>query len=186
MTRRRREASIVAALPDVLERVAGGLRAGAAPLGALAEAAGSADLPESLATDLTRVVEQAAEGGLATALDRWAGERPLPAVAAVAAALEVAVNAGGPAAPAMDGLAIGLRDRHDAAAEVTALAAQARLSAFVVGAAPLVSLALSLLVDPRVAPTLLGTEAGRACLLAGMALEGLAGLWMHRIVRCAS
>jgi tight adherence protein B len=98
--------------------------------------------------------------------------------------LEVAVVAGGPAAPALDGLAAGLRDRHDAAGEVAALSAQARLSAIVVGAAPLVSLALSLLVDPRVAPTLIGTATGRACLLAGMALEGLAGLWMHRIVRC--
>ncbi len=64
----------------------------------------------------------------------------------------MAVAAGGPAAPALDGLAAGLRDRHDAAAEVAALSAQARLSAIVVGAAPLVSLALSLLVDRRVAP----------------------------------
>jgi Flp pilus assembly protein TadB len=77
-----------------------------------------------------------------------------------------------------------LRDRHDAASEVAALSAQARLSAIVVGAAPLVSLSLSLLVDQRVAPTMIGTAPGRACLLAGVALEGLAGLWMHRIVRC--
>ena len=90
----------------------------------------------------------------------------------------------GPAAPALDGLAAGLRDRHDAAGEVAALSAQARLSAIVVGAAPLVSLSLSLLVDPRVAPTLIGTVPGRSCLLAGIALEGLAGLWMLRIVRC--
>jgi tight adherence protein B len=186
MTGRRRETAISAALPDVLERVASGLRAGATPLGALAEAAGGVDLPEWLAADLGRVVERASEGGLAAALDQWAGERPLPAVAAVAAALEVALSAGGPAAPAIDGLAAGLRDRHDAASEVTALSAQARLSAIVVGAAPLVSLALSLLVDPRVAPTLIGTAVGRACLLTGIALEGLAGLWMHRIVRCES
>jgi tight adherence protein B len=185
-TSRRREATIVAALPDVLERVASGLRAGAAPLGALAEAVRGADLPEALAADLGRVVERAEEGGLAAALDRWAGERPLPAVAAVAAALEVAVSAGGPAAPAIDGLAAGLRDRHDAAAEVAALSAQARLSAIVVGAAPFVSLALSLLVDPRVAPTLVGTAAGRGCLLAGVALESVAALWMRQMVRCAA
>jgi tight adherence protein B len=181
--RRRRDATVVAALPDVLERVASALRAGATPMGALTETVGGADLPESLAADLAQVVERAEEGGLAAALGRWAGERPLPAVAAVAAALEVAVGAGGPAAPALDGLAAGLRDRHDAADEVAALSAQARLSAIVVGAAPIVSLALSLLVDPRVAPTLIGTAPGRACVLAGAALEGLAGLWMHRIVR---
>ena len=184
MTSRRRDAAIVAALPDVLERVAGGLRAGAAPLAALTEAADGSVLPEPLAEDLAKVVSRAEEGGLSAALDRWAGERPLPAVAAAAAALEVAVSAGGPAAPALDGLAGGLRDRSDAAAEVAALSAQARLSAIVVGAAPVVSLALSLLVDRRVAPTLIGTAPGRACLLIGVALEALAGLWMQRIVRC--
>jgi len=184
MTRRRREAAISAALPDVLERVASGLRAGAAPLGALTEATGGADLPGPLAADLHGVVERAEEVGLVAALDRWAGERQQPAVAAAAAALGLAMSAGGPAASAIDGLASGLRDRHDAAAEVAALSAQARLSAVVVGAAPLVSLGVSLLADPRVAPTLVGTAVGRVCLLAGVALEGMGAVWMRQIVRC--
>jgi tight adherence protein B len=182
--RRRRDGVVVAALPDVLERVAGGLRAGAAPLVALTDAAGGADLPPARAGDLGRVVERAEEEGLGPALVAWATERPLPAVAAAAAALEVTVGAGGPAVPALEGLAAGLRDRHDAAGEVAALSAQARLSAIVVGAAPVVSLGLSLLADRRVAPTLVGTAPGRACLVAGVALEALAALWMHRIVRC--
>jgi tight adherence protein B len=151
---------------------------------ALADAAGSADLPETLSADLRRVVERAEEEGLGSALAAWAEERPLPAVAAAAAALEVTVDAGGPAVPALEGLAAGLRDRHDAAGEVAALSAQARLSAIVVGAAPIVSLGLSLLADRRVAPTLVGTAPGRACLVTGVALEGLAALWMRRIVRC--
>ena len=181
---RRRDAAIVAALPDVLERVACALRAGAAPLPALAEAATSPDLPAVLATDLRRVVERAGEVGFVPALGVWTDGRPLPAVAAAAAALQVTADAGGPAAPALDGLAAGLRDQQDAAAEVAALSAQARMSAIVVGAAPIVSLALSLLFDPRVAPTLIGTSPGRACLIAGIALQGLAAGWMRRIVRC--
>lgn len=184
MTGRRQDAAIAAALPDVLERVAGGLRAGATPLGALAEAAPVADLPEGLAADLARLISRAEERGLTAALDRWAAERPLPAVGAVAAALEVTAATGAPAAVALDGLAAGLRDRQDAAAEITALSAQARLSAVVVGAAPIVSLGLSLLADPRVARTLFTTAPGAACLLFGIALEGLAFLWMRRIVRC--
>jgi tight adherence protein B len=180
---RRRQVELAGALPDLLERVAGDLRTGAAPQLALVEAAGGGDLPEALTDDLTRLVERARDVGLSPALAAWAEERPLPAVAAVAAALEVAIGAGGPAGPALEGLGTGLRDRHDAAGEVAALAAQARLSAIVVGAAPLVSLGLSLLVDPRVAPTLAGTAPGRACLLAGTALEGLAAVWMRHIVR---
>ena len=46
-------------------------------------------------------------------------------------------------------------------------------------------LALSLVADPRVASTLVSAAPGRTCLLTGLALEGLAALWMRRIVRCA-
>ena len=173
-----------AALPNLLDRLAGDLRAGAAPLAALREAVGGVDLPESLAGDLTVVVARAEDAGLGPALAGWAEERPLPAVAAVAAALEVAAGAGGPAASALEGLAAGLRDRLDTIGEVAALSAQARLSAIVVGSAPVVSLGLSLLADRRVAPTLIGTAPGRTCLVAGVALEGLAALWMRGILRC--
>jgi tight adherence protein B len=164
--------------------VAGELRAGAAPLAAVAEAANGPDLPEVLAADLARVVERAEEEGFGAALSAWAVERPIPAVGAAAAALEVAVEAGGPAVPALEGLATGLRDGHDVVQEIAALSAQARMSALVVGAAPIVSLGLSLLADPRVAPTLAGTARGRTCLLAGTTLEALAALWIRRIVRC--
>ena len=183
---RRHDAELTAALPGVLERTAGGLRAGEAPLTALAEAAAAPDLPPGLAGDLALVVGRASEVGLGPALTAWAEERRLPAVAAVAAALQVTVGAGGPGAAALDGLAAALRDRHDAAAEVAALSAQARLSAVVVGAAPVASLALSLLADRRVAPTLVATAPGRACLATGVALEGLAGWWMRRILRWAA
>jgi tight adherence protein B len=180
----RREAALEAALPDVLDRVAAGLRAGAAPLAALADAGSDIGIPAELGADLIRVVHRAGEVGLEAALGNWAGERRRPAVAAVAAALRVSAGAGGPGAAALEGLAVALRDRHDAAAEVAALSAQARLSAVVVGAAPLASLALSLLADRRVAPTLVSTAPGRGCLLGGLALEGLAAVWMRRIVRC--
>jgi tight adherence protein B len=182
--RGRRDAELVAALPDVLERVAGGLRTGAAPLVALTEVAEGSDLPEALAADIARVVDRAERDGLSPALTAWAEERPLEAVVAVAAALQVTVGAGGPGASALEGLAAGFRARHEAAAEVSALAAQARLSAVVVGAAPAASLGLSVLADRRVAPTLVSTASGRGCLLAGLALEALAALWMRRIVRC--
>jgi tight adherence protein B len=178
------EARLLAALPEVLDRVAGDLRAGAAPLVALAEAAEAADVPGILAGDLALVIERAGEIGLGPAIAAWADERPLPAVAAVAAALEVTLTAGGPAAVALEGLATGLRDRLDAAGEVAALSSQARLSAVVVGAAPAVSLALSMAADRRVAPTLVGTGPGRTCLVGGVVLDALAAVWMRRIVRC--
>ena len=87
------------------------------------------------------------------------------------------------AADAIDGLASSLRHRLDASAEARALSAQSRLSAIVVGAAPIGYLAFSGLVDPGLGALVVGTGVGRVCLVVGLALEGLAALWIRRIVR---
>jgi len=104
-------------------------------------------------------------------------------VRAAAGALAIANTVGGPAANALDGLAESLRQRQGAAAEARALSAQARLSAIVVGAAPLAYLAFSALVDSDSLQVLLATGAGRTCLVLGLLLEALAIVWMRRIVR---
>jgi tight adherence protein B len=90
---------------------------------------------------------------------------------------------GGRAAAALDGLATSLRARLDAAAEAHALSAQARLSAVVVGVAPLGYLVFSTLIDRRAITVLLATGIGRLCLAIGLGLEALAALWIRRIVR---
>ena len=95
----------------------------------------------------------------------------------------MAAALGGRAADAIDGLATSLRHRLDAAAEARALSSQARLSAVVVGAAPIGYLAFSSLVDQRAVGVLVGTGVGRVCLVVGIALEALAALWIRRIVR---
>lgn len=177
---RRERARLVAALPDLLDRLAADLRSGGSLLAALGQATGGRG---PLETDLARVVRRVAAGdGLAESIAAWPVERPLPAVRVVTGALEVAVTEGGRVAPALEGLAAGLRDGQDAREEAMALSAQARLSALVVGLAPLGSLAVSALVDGRVLAALLGTAPGRACLAAGLGLEALAGLWMRRIL----
>ena len=67
-------------------------------------------------------------------------------------------------------------------AEARSLSAQARLSAVVVGAAPLGYLAFSALVDPAAVTALVDTGVGRVCLVLGLGLEALAGLWIRRIL----
>jgi tight adherence protein B len=178
--RRHRHARLTAALPDALEQVAGGLRGGLGLAGALEKAAA---LPGPLAGDLGRVVSRARAGsGLARAVARWAEERPLPEVRVVAGALEVALAVGGPSAVALEGLAEALRDRRAVVEEARALAAQARLSAVVVAAAPVVSLALSVSFDERLVAAL-AHGPGQACLISGLVLQALAAAWMRRILR---
>jgi tight adherence protein B len=180
-TRARRR--YAAALPAALEQIAAHLRGGgtvAHGVNALADGNGP------LASDLRRVRTRADLGvGLADALTAWPAERDLVDVRAVAGALAVAESFGGRSAHALDGLAKSLRDRLAAGAEARSLSAQARLSAVVVGASPLVYLVFSALVDPASVGQLVETGVGRVCLVLGLILEAAAALWMRGILASA-
>jgi tight adherence protein B len=172
-----------AALPAGLEQVAAELRGGGTVAGAIGTIARTGG---PLAADLRRVGARTELGvGLVDALGAWPEERPVDGVRAAAGALAVAAALGGRAAGALDGLARSLRDRLGAAAEAGALSAQARLSAVVVGAAPIAYLAFSTAVDPSSTAPLVTTTPGRVCFALGLGCEVLGALWMRRIVRTA-
>jgi tight adherence protein B len=177
----RRERRAAAALPALLEVVASELRGGGTIVGAVARVAGG-DGP--LAADFRRVDRRLALGSsLDDALAAWPEDRPLPSVRAAAGAFAVAATLGGRAADAIDGLAASLRSRIDAVAEARALSAQARLSAVVVGCAPLGYLVFAGVVDHSAVSTLTGTSTGRVCLVVGLALEVVAATWIRGILR---
>jgi tight adherence protein B len=182
--RSRRERAFAAGLPAALEQVAAELRGGGTVAGAVERlAAGNGPV----AADLARVHARTRLGlPLAEALAGWPAEHESPGVRAAAGALSVAATMGGRAAAAIDGLASSLRHRLDAVAEARSLSAQARLSAVVVGAAPLGYLAFSAMVDPGAVTALVDTGVGRVCLVVGLGLEALAGLWIRRILRSAA
>ena len=182
--RHRRARLIAAAVPAMLERVASELRAGGTIATAIAALAAGDD---PLAGDLARVGARVGVGATAAeALRMWSVERTAVGVDAAAGALALCTSVGGRAADALDGLATSLRERAAVAAEARALSAQARMSALVVGGAPVVFLAWSALVDPRSVHALTASGAGRACLGAGVALDALGGWWMRRIVAAGS
>jgi tight adherence protein B len=183
--RRNRRARFVAeAIPRVVDDIAAELRAG----GTIATAIrGVAFGDSALAPDFQRIVARVEIGALLDdALQAWTRERPIAGVDSLAGALAVCARTGGPAADALDALSSALRDRLAVIAEAHALSAQARLSALVIGAAPIAYLAWSTLVDPSTLHTLVGTSAGLACLFFGGALECLGLWWMRRIVRAGS
>jgi tight adherence protein B len=181
LRRSRREQRFAAGLPPALEGIAAELRGGGTVGGALDRLA---ETSEPVAGDLRRVRARTRLGlPLTEALAAWPSEHDAPGVRAAAGALSVATTMGGRAADAIDGLASSLRQRLDAVAEARALSAQARLSAVVVGVAPLGYLAFSALVDPAAVTVLIDTGVGRACLVVGLGLEALAGAWIRRILR---
>lgn len=165
-----------------LERIASGLRAGLSLPTALA-----ATIPVSPAPLRSELLEleatMRAGDGLADGLARWAASPgATPAVALVAGALDLGIQAGGEVARALDRVAATLRDRMEAQAEVRALATQARASAIVLAVAPLGFCALLATVEPAVPRILLTTPLGWACLAGGLGLEAAGAAWMARIV----
>jgi tight adherence protein B len=175
-----REHRFATALPGALDAVAAELRGGGTVPQAVERLAGSRS---AVAPDLRRVAARARLGlAWSDAVAGWPRDHDADGVRAAAGALAVATTMGGRAADAIDGLASSLRHRLDAVAEARALSSQARLSALVVGSAPVGYLAFSALVDPGAVDALVGTSIGRVCLVVGLGLEALATLWIRRIV----
>jgi tight adherence protein B len=180
LSRGRRRQRVVAAVPDVLERCAMELRSGGTIATAIASVAAH---PGPLQHDFAQVEARFALGAsLDDALGYWARERDAPGVRAAAGALALGATVGGAGAHALDGLAASLRARLGVIAEARAMSAQARLSAVVVGSAPVAYLAWSALVDPGPLRTLVATTAGRLCIGLAVVLEAAGCAWMRRIL----
>ena len=169
-------------LPAALEAVARSLRSGASLRQALAEA-GSVT-PGRLGRELALVGRRVEHGvPLVEALERMADAHPLPGVRLTVAALCLGVETGGAQARAVDGVASTLRDRLAVAAEVRALSSQARMSALVIGLAPIAFGAFAIATDPRTGAFLFHTPLGLTLVAAGCGLDAVGWLWMQRLVR---
>ena len=172
------------ALPGALEAVARSLRSGASLRQAVEEAGRARAAGPQLAAELSRAAAEAGQGAaLVTALEGIAARRPLPGVRLGVAALCLGAETGGAQARAVDGVAATVRERLAVAAELRALSSQARISALVIGLAPVGFGAFAAATDPRTSQFLLHTPAGLALLTAGLTLDGLGWLWMQRLSR---
>jgi len=168
-------------LPGLVDELARALRSGAS-LPAAVAAAAATDGPA--AAQLARLHRRTSLGHpFPAAVEAWTGENDSVGLRLVGTALVLADRAGGASALAVDGVAVTLRERNEARAEAVALAAQARLSALVIGVAPVGFALLATASDPRTAAFLLRTPTGLGCLAAGLGLDVGAAWWMHRIVR---
>jgi tight adherence protein B len=169
------------ALPEAVRSIAADLRSGGTVRSAI-DRLGENQSP--LRPDFRRIAARLRLGeSLSNALEPWPQERPIAGARAFAGALVVTAELGGAAARPLDGLASSFADRLAIAAETRAQSAQARVSAIVVGVAPLGYLALSAAIDRDAIGSLLARPVGRACLAVGIALDVLAVVWMRRIVR---
>jgi tight adherence protein B len=186
LARRRRNAACERAVREQLAEgvgvIASGLRSGRSLAQSVELAAG--ELPTPLGPSLRRVADRVALGEpLEEAIDAWAVQVGGPDARVAAAVLGLHRRTGGALAAALDGLAATLRERRSAARELRSLTSQARLSALILGLLPIgffVFLSVVARDDLRLA---IATPIGSGAVILGFTLQGLAYLWIRRLLR---
>jgi tight adherence protein B len=169
-------------LPPALEELAVALRSGSSLPVALGEAGRATSDP--LGPELEALALGAGRGQpMATVLDDWTRRHDDPGTRLAATALILASAVGVASARAVHGVAATLRERLELSAERRALASQARTSAVVLSAAPLLFALLLAVSDGAAGRFLLQSRAGWACLAAGLGLDALGAWWMARLTR---
>lgn len=172
-------------MPALLESLSGGLRAGLSLPQALDAAV--EDLPEPSA-DLARRLGAglrlgAAPEALMLAEAQAHGRHTLAADwRLLATAVAIQRHSGGDLASVLDQLGETLRERQRLRAQIDALTAQGRLSAWVVGLLPPVLLLVLHLMDPQLVAPLFSTPTGWVLLALAALFEGAGVLLLRRIV----
>lgn len=172
----RRRRRLDRTVPEALDRVVRRLRAGSTLSDAIVGVGAGDQLLASLAADI------GSGHRVAPSVARWRASDPSPNRRLAAVALELSAEAGGSGVAVLDGVAESLRDRVALEREVTALSSQARASAALLVVAPVAFTLVVGVLEPRLWSMLLGSPIGWACLVIGLALDGLGAVWMARLV----
>ncbi|MFN3217023.1 MAG: type II secretion system F family protein [Acidimicrobiales bacterium] len=178
---RRDRREVARDLPEVVEALARAVRAGSSIRGAVGTAANGAR--GATGADLAHLAARLDRGApLPVVLDEWRlRRRDVREVALVAVALQIAADAGGSVARALDGVADTIRSQQHLRAEINALASQAEASAVLIALLPLAFAAVAGAADPDTLAFLVSTPFGLVCLATGIVLDVVALVWMRRI-----
>lgn len=179
--RRRRLAHFQLQLPGALLALSSALRAGVGVSTALRHIVDHSQVP--LAQEFALMLREQRLGvSFDVALENLGARVPSEASALVVAALRVASHTGGNLAETLEGIARTLRDRLQLEGKVRALTAQGRLQAWIVGALPLLLMAVLDRMAPEAMAMLWHTPAGWVVLAGVAVLETVGMLMIRRIV----
>lgn len=177
---RRRASMFERQLSVALPMLSSSLRAGAALNTALRHLAENGEAPLSQELGLL-LREQRLGIPWDEALARLEQRVPSEATALTAAALRIATRSGGNLAEALDRIADTLRARSQLQARLRALTSQGRMQAWIVGALPVLLLAVLYLLEPAIMNLLWRTPAGWGVLALLAALETAGVVLIRRI-----
>ena len=179
----RQEATVRAAVVELLDAVAAELRAGRSPLDALRR--GVEEVPVAvLAAALAPVAESARLGGdVPAALRAAAGVRGAHALGWLAAAWQVAESTGAGLAVALEQLAVTGRADDELRHRVSVQLAGPRATARLLAVLPLFGLLLGSALGAGPVRVLLGTPVGWALAVLGIGLDLVGLWWVARLAR---
>jgi tight adherence protein B len=179
---RRTDELVEGQLAEATESIAVALRSGLSVSRALEHAATEAEDP--LRAHLHAVLEERRLGiPLEAALDRFAEGIDSDDARLLVAVMSLHARSGGDLGAALDDVLATIRHRLAVRRELRGLTAQGRLSALVLGAVPLGFFLFLAVTSQRDLGPVYRSMAGTVMVLAGLTLEGLAFLWIRRILR---
>jgi tight adherence protein B len=179
-TRRREAARRRAAVIELCAGLAAELGAG----GTARESLNAASLAVPDVAHLGAVAA-APHGDVAQALQTAAGRPGGAGLLSLAACWRVSERSGSALAPSVSRLAATLRDEEQVRREVAAQLAGPRATSVLLALLPLFGLLMGGALGADPLAVLVGTPAGRACLISGLLLEAIGLVWTARITRRA-
>ncbi|MCP5267047.1 MAG: type II secretion system F family protein [Burkholderiaceae bacterium] len=177
---RRRALRFRAQVPELLNLLSGGLRAGNALSVVIAQIADEMAPPAGQELALMQR-EQRMGASFERTLDRLSRRVRLEEAVLLCAALKLGNRTGGGIADTLDSLADSTRRKLALEGKVRALTAQGRLQSWVMGGLPAVIVGLLALIEPTMLDSLTGTWAGRVVCV-GVLCAQIVGLLMIRSI----
>jgi len=178
--RRRRAQRFDAQLPDLLQALAGALRAGAGVQPALRHLVAQSAPPLSQEFGLL-LREQRLGLSFQDALQQLRVRMPTESCGLIVSALAIAARTGGSLADTLENIAGTLRARQHWLGRVEALTAQGRMQSRIMAGLPVVLALVLARLEPEAMALLWQTWYGWIVLLAILVLEGLGLYWIRRV-----
>lgn len=176
--RKRRIGRFLAILPDGVEVILRGLKAGL-PLGDCIRIVAN-EAQEPVKTEFRKIVEEQAVGiPLADAVGKLYERMPVPEANFFGIVIAIQSKAGGSLSDALGNLSKVLRDRKKMKQKIAALSMEAKASATIIGALPLVTIAGISATTPEYMESMFTTDLGRF-MLVGCVLWMLTGIFIMK------
>lgn len=179
--KKRREAKFLEALPDAVDVIVRGIKAGLPLFDSLKVVA--ADAPEPLRGEFNAIIETQTIGmPLGEACQRLYERMPLPEANFFGIVIAIQTKSGGNLSEALGNLSKVLRDRRKMAAKIQAMSMEAKASAAIIGALPPIVMIMVYIMTPDYISLLWTHPTGRLMLAGCVMWMGTGILVMKKMI----